>query len=91
MDELGGGHGASGLASAVVGGAKLAALATSAGGGSSKRRRRGEADAAEAGVATKKPRSVCPHQRKRSKCKECGGGSICPHQRQMSNGRSSGE
>ena len=23
---------------------------------------------------TKKPRSVCPHQRRRSTCKECGGG-----------------
>jgi hypothetical protein len=29
----------------------------------------------------KKPRSVCPHQRQRSKCKECGGASICQHQR----------
>ena len=26
-------------------------------------------------------RSLCPHQRIRSVCKECGGASICPHQR----------
>jgi hypothetical protein len=26
-------------------------------------------------------RSVCPHQRQRNKCKECGGASICQHQR----------
>jgi hypothetical protein len=44
---------------------------------------RGEADAA-GGAAKKKPRSVCPHQRERSRCKECGGGSICQHQRQRS-------
>ena len=25
--------------------------------------------------------SICPHQRKRSKCKECGGAEICQHQR----------
>jgi hypothetical protein len=25
--------------------------------------------------------SFCPHQRRRSECKECGGASICPHQR----------
>ena len=24
---------------------------------------------------------LCPHQRQRSKCKECGGAGICPHQR----------
>jgi hypothetical protein len=24
---------------------------------------------------------ICPHQRQRSRCKECGGASICPHQR----------
>ena len=45
-----------------------------------KRRRRGEADAAEAGASkNKRPRSVCPHQRQRSRCKECGGASICQH------------
>ena len=33
------------------------------------------------GRVKKKPRSVCPHQRQRSKCKECGGASICQHQR----------
>jgi hypothetical protein len=26
--------------------------------------------------------SICPHQRQRSKCKDCGGSDICPHQRQ---------
>ena len=26
----------------------------------------------------------CPHQRRRSRCKECGGASICQHQRRMS-------
>ena len=25
--------------------------------------------------------SLCPHQRRRSACKECGGASICLHQR----------
>jgi hypothetical protein len=27
---------------------------------------------------------ICPHQRKRSACKECGGASICQHQRRRS-------
>ena len=27
---------------------------------------------------------LCPHQRRRSQCKECGGASICQHQRQRS-------
>ena len=45
-----------------------------------KRRRREEADAEGAGASNnKKPRSVCPHQRQRSRCKECGGASICQH------------
>ena len=44
--------------------------------------RRGGDDAA--GGAAKRQRSVCPHNRKRSTCKECGGSSICPHQRQRS-------
>ena len=50
---------------------------------STRMRRRGEeADAAGAGAAKKKkPHSVCPHQRRRSECKECGGASICQHQR----------
>ena len=54
-----------------------------AGDGASRRRRREEADTA-GGAARKKPRSVCPHQRQRSQCKECGGASICQHQRQRS-------
>ena len=41
-------------------------------------------DNEEGGGAPKKQRSKCPHQRQRSKCKECGGSSICPHQRQRS-------
>ena len=41
-----------------------------AGDGANRRRRREEADTA-GGAARKKPRSVCPHQRQRSKCKEC--------------------
>ena len=57
--------------------------------GSSSTRERGrreEADAAGAGAAKKKkPHSVCPHQRRRDRCKECGGQSICEeHQRQRS-------
>ena len=50
---------------------------------STRKRRRGEeADAAGACAAKKKkPLSVCPHQRRRDKCKECGGASICRHQR----------
>jgi hypothetical protein len=39
-----------------------------------------EADSKE-GAAHKKPRNVCPHQRQRSRCKECGGAGICQHQR----------
>jgi hypothetical protein len=39
----------------------------------------------EEGVGSpKKQRSKCPHQRQRSKCKECGGSSLCPHQRERS-------
>ena len=45
-----------------------------------KRRRGEEADKAGADTAKKKkPHSVCPHQRQRSQCKECGGASICQH------------
>ena len=40
--------------------------------------------AAEAGAATKKRCILCPHQRIRSQCKECGGVGICPHQRRRS-------
>jgi hypothetical protein len=32
---------------------------------------------------TKQP-SKCPHQRRRSRCKDCGGAGLCPHQRQRS-------
>ena len=51
------------------------------GGGARKRKGRGEAGAAGADTANKRPRSLCPHQRRRSDCKECGGAGICPHQR----------
>ena len=54
-----------------------------AGGGASRRRRREEADTA-GDAAHKKPRGVCPHQRRRNQCKECGGASICQHQRRRS-------
>ena len=60
-------------------GAASAELAAG-GGGTGRRRGLGEADAT-GGAERKKPRSLCPHQRQRSQCKECGGGSICPHQR----------
>ena len=53
-------------------------------GGVRKRKGLGEAGAAMADTVNKKPRSLCPHQRQRSQCKECGGASICPHQRQRS-------
>ena len=49
------------------------------GGGTGRRQRLGEADAT-GGAEHKKPLSLCPHQRERSLCKECGGASICPHQ-----------
>ena len=61
-------------------GEERAAPAEPAGGSTDKRRVRGEADEA-GGAAKKKPRSVCPHQRQRNRCKECGGASICQHQR----------
>jgi hypothetical protein len=38
----------------------------------------------EGGGAATKQSSECPHQREKSKCKECGGSSICPHQRRRS-------
>jgi len=37
--------------------------------------------------AAKKPRkapALCEHQRRKDRCKECGGGSICEHQRRRS-------
>jgi hypothetical protein len=71
---------AHGEAPAEGSGEERTAPADPAGGGTGKRRVRGEADAA-GGAAKKKPPSVCPHQRERSKCKECGGLGICPHQR----------
>ena len=51
------------------------------GGNARKRKGYGEAGAAGADATTKKPRSLCPHQRRRSECKECGGSAICQHQR----------
>ena len=60
-----------------------AAGASAAAGGNGKRRR-GEANAGDTpagGAAQKKPRSVCPHNRQRSLCKECGGSGLCQHQR----------
>ena len=53
-------------------------------GGVRKRKGRGETGAAMADTVNKKPRSLCPHQRRRSQCKECGGAGLCPHQRQRS-------
>ena len=53
-------------------------------GGVRKRKGRGEAGAAMADTVNKKPRSLCPHQRIRNTCKECGGAGICQHQRQRS-------
>ena len=51
------------------------------GAGTRKRKGYGEAGTAGADATTKKARSLCPHQRQRSRCRECGGASICPHQR----------
>ena len=58
------------------------------GGGAAKKRQRGGGGvAAEPGNGVPKKESAeCPHQRKRSTCNECGGGSICPHQRERSSG-----
>jgi len=33
-------------------------------------------------AAAKKPRKVCEHQWRRSRCKDCGGSGLCEHQRQ---------
>ena len=38
----------------------------------------------KSGEAKESTRAKCPHQRKRSQCKECGVSSICPHQRRRS-------
>ena len=67
-------------------GERAAPAAPAARGGTGKRRR-GEADAGGApagGAAQKKPRGVCPHNRERSHCKECGGSAFCQHQRKRS-------
>jgi len=64
-------------------GEERAASAEPAAAGVGKRWRLGQADTA-GGAAQKKPRSVCPHQRRRCQCKECGGASICQHQRTRS-------
>ena len=80
-------------------GRKCAPAAPVGGGSTSARKRQGRGEvgaavkeedqlsrpgAAEAGAATKKRRILCPHQRRRSQCKECGGAGICPHQRRRS-------
>jgi hypothetical protein len=65
---------AEGLVSSIRAGA---ASVQPAAAGVGKRRRHGEADTA-GGAAQKKPRSVCPHQRQRSRCKECMGGEHLP-------------
>jgi hypothetical protein len=42
------------------------------------------------GVAQKKPRSVCPHTRQRSQCKECGGGASARTRAKGTDARSAG-
>jgi hypothetical protein len=84
-----GGRGGAGREAEGAGGSRLPAVPDEAARGSNsstrKRRRGEEADAAEAGAAKKKKsHSVCPHQRERSKCNECGGAGICQLQRQRS-------
>ena len=32
--------------------------------------------------AERKQKKLCPHQRQRSQCKDCGGSAICEHQRE---------
>ena len=34
--------------------------------------------------AERKQKKLCPHQRERRQCKECGGSAFCEHQRQRS-------
>jgi len=46
-----------------------------------KRSRLSGPGAAAEGTAGSETRKLCPHQRQRSACKDCGGSSICPHQR----------
>ena len=66
-------------------GTRRAGVGTHTGGNAAKRARRsgsGATAGATAEGATSK--DLCPHQRKRSRCKECGGAGICQHQRQRS-------
>jgi hypothetical protein len=44
----------------------------------------GHVDASRPGGAGGASASICQHQRRRDRCKECGGASICPHQRRKS-------
>ena len=45
---------------------------------------RRDAPAASTAATRDDKASICPNQRLRTRCKECGGASICPHQRQWS-------
>jgi len=58
----------------------------SEGAGTARKAQRGEGvgGAGGGGGAVKKGGGKCPHNRQRSKCKECGGASICEHNRQRS-------
>ena len=38
----------------------------------------------QAGKSTQARGGICEHQRRRSRCKDCGGPAICEHQRQRS-------
>ena len=84
-------RGAKGLEEGEAGGAPSGTEAVIAAGeravpaaaGAGKRRWSGDA-AGAGGAAHKKGRSRCPHDRIRSRCKECGGSGICPHQRRRS-------
>ena len=67
-------------------GTKRAGGGTHTGDNAAKRARRSGSEAtagATAEGATRKG-GLCPHQRQRSRCKECGGAGICQHQRQRS-------
>ena len=84
-------RGAKGLEEGEAGGAPSGTEAVIAAGeravpaaaGAGKRRWSGDA-AGAGGAANKKGRSRCPHDRIRSRCKECGGSGICQHQRTRS-------
>ena len=65
-------------------GAKHVTGGTDGGGRVVKRSRLSGPGAAAEGTAGGETRKLCPHQRIRSNCKECGGASICPHQRRRS-------